>query len=219
MENKRLFSTNLFIINKNSNESVDKDWKIAGIASSEGIDEDGEQLLRSTLDISYLAKRGTLNWNHRDDPASQLGSITKAEIIPDGGVAYYEDMLGKSLPADSTIYIEGQLYKTLSMAKSVHDILTDNNARLGLSIEGGILYNKDKGIKKVFARHCAVTPTPSQSDTLCQLAKSLTEKQKLDRDEILTLIMKRYEWVNRNEALRILAALVVLPEYAPEVYY
>jgi len=118
------------------------EWNIYGIASSEGIDQDGERILRESLDNSYLRKRGYINWNHSKEPGDQLGYTTKAEIIMPGMIDKYQDMLGINISKKSSLYIEGILYNGATKSAEVKNILESvpksagAGSSLGLSVEG-----------------------------------------------------------------------------------
>jgi len=179
-------------------------WNIQGIASSEGIDEEGDAIFKNVLDINYFKKCGFINWNHASDPSNQLGYITKAEIIQD--TSKYADQLGRDISPRSSLYIEGELYKNVKKAREVRDILKSvtSSGGLGLSIEGNI-HRTSKKITSVVVRGVAITPMPVQTETLCNLVKSLQLSLKnLSDSDALLIIMNRHPNISFTTAESIL---------------
>lgn len=172
-----LFETTFRLLKSATTAAENDNPKFGGIASSEGTDEDGDAILRKHLDITYISKRGYVNWDHSRSPENQLGFITKAVIIKPDEINMYEDLLETPLTKSASLYVEGSLYKNSSKAMDVHRLLTSIpkgvDGSLGLSVEGGVL-RKDGGIQMALIRGVAITPTPAQPDTLCRLMKSLS---------------------------------------------
>lgn len=46
-----------------ASDAPDANPKFGGVASSEDTDVDGDAILRKALDISYISKRGYVNWD------------------------------------------------------------------------------------------------------------------------------------------------------------
>lgn len=209
---KTLFQTKVGL--KKSASSEKESWNIYGIASSENIDEEGDRILRSALDISYLQKKGYINWNHSAQPSDQLGYTTRSEIIEPKQIPEYQKMLGIDISPHSSLYIEGALYRESRKADEVRNILKsvpkdasiDNS--LGLSIEGAILRHESKK-PKVLIRGLAITPHPVHTDTVCRLVKSLTEEisvkvNQLTKQDALLFILQKYPKITFDLATRIL---------------
>lgn len=136
--------------------------KIAGIASTSDKDSDGEVLDPSGFDLSYFMNNGFINWNHRskDDPATIIGEPTKAEIKDEG------------------LYVEGILYPDSNLAKKVYDLAKglekSSTRKLGFSIEGKVIERDsldEKFVKKAKITGLAITPTPKNHNTICDIIK------------------------------------------------
>jgi len=171
-----LFEAKVSLLKSTKPGEEDQFPRFGGVASSEDTDVDGDAILRKMLDISYIAKRGYVNWDHSRDPENQLGFTTKAEVIKAGDVAKYEDLLQVPLTKSASLYVEGVLYRNSEKAMHVYNLLKSippgQDGSIGLSVEGGVLRTKD-GISRAMIRGVAITPAPAQPDTLCRLMKSL----------------------------------------------
>lgn len=152
-------------------------FKFGGIASSEDADEEGDVILRKHLDVSYISRRGYVNWDHSKAIEHQLGYTTKVEVIKPSDVSRFEDMLQVPLTKSASLYVEGAFYEHSPKAMQVYDLLKSippgTEGSLGLSVEGGVL-RSDQGVVKALIRGVAITPSPAQPDTLCRLMKSLS---------------------------------------------
>lgn len=173
--NEEIFSAPLRLLKKQGgSENL---WRVGGIASSESMDEEGDVLLRKVLDLSYVSRRGYINWDHSRAPADQLGFTTVAEVIAPGDVGKYEDMLDTPLSKSSSVYVEGRLYQHVKRAQEVYDILKSipekTEGSLGLSVDGSMARAANKSVIKAMVRGVAVTPVPAHPETLCRLVKSL----------------------------------------------
>lgn len=173
-----LFVTPHFRLLKATKDDALAEWRFGGIASAESVDVDGDSLLRKNLDISYLQKRGYVNWDHSRDPLNQLGYCTKAEVVSVDQLPELESLLGIPLEKSASIYVEGVLYKHNPRAKEVFDLLKSipegQEGSLGLSVEGGMIRAEDGGVKRAMVRGIAITPAPTHPDTLCRLMKALS---------------------------------------------
>lgn len=192
-------------------EAEDGPWKFAGIASDETEDVVGDALLKSILDISYAQKRGYVNWDHQQDPASLLGYLTSIKII-DGPeeIETLQKSFGRDISPTASVYVEGELYKTVKKAQDIYPILQAapaNHPGLGISLEGGIRRYKDSGKPAVaIVRGIAFSHMPTHTETLVTLRKSLTEQieQPLQKGEgmsfdqaVLWVLQKRPNWTGQ----------------------
>lgn len=172
-----LFEAKLTLLKSVSPDKEDELPRFGGIASSEDTDVEGDVILRKMLDISYISKRGYVNWNHSPDPENQLGYTTRAEVIKAGDVPRYEDLLQVTLNKSASLYVEGVFYKESEKAMHVHRLLKSippgQDGAIGLSVEGGVLRTSE-GVSRAIIRGVAITPSPAQPDTLCRLMKSLS---------------------------------------------
>ncbi|WP_411859094.1 HK97 family phage prohead protease [Bacillus subtilis] len=126
------------------------DWYIRGYGSTENEDRQGECMIQKGLDISDFLKCGFLNYDH--DNSQILGYPTENTHIDDRG-----------------LWIEGVLLKDVPLAQRMWNLaksLKKSNAprKLGFSIEGKVLERKGNRIVKAKVYHCAITPTPANTD-------------------------------------------------------
>lgn len=155
-------------------------WRFQGIASDESEDVEGDEILRRSLDLSYAASRGFVNWEHSKEPEHQIGYLTKATLIEPAQVRKFEDQLGVKLSKTASVFVEGELYKYASKAEHVANLLKSAPAGkgLGLSLQGALARDPENGdVLKAFVRGVAITAVPAHPRTLAQLAKSLRGDQ------------------------------------------
>lgn len=138
------------------------DWKIKGLASTEHVDQQGEVVKMSGLDITPLQTgKGIFNYDHQKGPENILGVIENAEIKKDG------------------LHVEGYLLKNCDRAKHIYNILESlkpkDKKRLGLSVEGKVLKRSLDGKTIAAARidKVALTLDPVNPYTYAEFAKSL----------------------------------------------
>ena len=139
------------------------EWKVHGLASTDNIDKQGESIIQKGIDMSPVDEgRGLLNWDHDNSPENIIGVL-------DG----YKQ-------TDNGLYVNGRLFQNHTRAKAVREIMCSlskgDNGRMGMSVEGKILERdpKDRNvIKKCQIKAVALTMNPVNSDTHCDIAKSL----------------------------------------------
>lgn len=162
-------------------------WTFHGIASDEGMDVEGDTLLKKALDVTYANTRGYVNWDHGRGPEDQIGFLTKCEILTPSRIAE----LRKSFPNISdkaTAYVSGELYKHVARAKTTRDMLksasessADTYMGPGLSLDGAVARDrKSGGLIKAFVRGVAITPQPANMLTTARLKKSLAAYNELE---------------------------------------
>jgi hypothetical protein len=165
------------LLNLQLRKSATDPWKIAGIASDESKDVEGDVILRKALDVSYAAQRGYINWDHRRAPEDQIGYLSRCEIIDADKTVELKEKLGIDVPATATVYIEGELYKSVPRAIEVARILEStpvSSPGLGLSLDG--VMQRDvatRSVLKAVVRGVAITPYPAHPLTTARLAKAL----------------------------------------------
>lgn len=145
-------------------KSEDGKWKVAGLASTESMDQQGEIIMQKGIDLTPIdKKKGLLNFDHQKGPENTIGLL-------DG---YRRD--GKGL------YIEGRLFKNHTKARAVYEIMSSlgksDRGRVGLSVEGRILKRNDQNpriIEKCQINAVAVTLNPVNQETYADLTKSLS---------------------------------------------
>lgn len=145
-------------------KSDNGDWRIFGKASTSNKDLQGEIIDLKGLDLQHIKNRkGTFNWEHNNDPENKLGIIDQYKLDGNG------------------LYLGGYLFKNHSKAKAVYDIMSSlgeqDKGRMGLSVEGVIRERAGKDgkvIKKAVITGCALTMNPVNTETYCDLVKSLS---------------------------------------------
>lgn len=168
-----------FIIPADLEKSEDGEWKIKGLASTGGMDQQGETILQKGIDLTPIDKRkGILNFDHQKGPENTIGLLDGYKRTEDG------------------LYVEGRLFKNHSRAKAVYEIMSSLNksdrGRVGLSVEGKILKRNDQNpkiIEKCQINAVAVTMNPVNSATYADLIKSMNSSDvefnaKEDAEEI-----------------------------------
>ena len=138
-------------------------YKIAGLASTESFDKQGEKIMQKGIELSPIDEgRGFLNFDHSNKPEDLIGTL-------DG---YKKDSNG--------LFIQGTLFKGHQRAEAIKAIMEGlkekPNGAIGLSVEGAILERdpvNPKIIKKCEIKNVAVTFNPVNTDTYAKLVKSM----------------------------------------------
>ena len=159
-----------FIIPAEIQKSEDGDWKIAGLASTEAVDQQGETIIQKGIDLTPIDQnRGYFNFDHLPGPENLIGTI-------DG----YKQ-------TDKGLYVHGKLFKNHDKAKSVYQIMSSlgegSKGRVGLSVEGKILERDQMNkavIKKCQISKVAVTFNPVNQETHADIIKSMTSGAAID---------------------------------------
>lgn len=147
---------------KGDNEN---EWKIMGLASTQGRDLQGEVIDQNGLDLTPIdMKKGIFNWDHKKGPENTIGVID----------SYKRDKTG--------LFLSGRLFKNHSKAKAVFEIMSSLNkgdtGRMGMSVEGVIKERAGtdgKVIKRAIIHSCALTMNPVNVDTYANLVKSFAD--------------------------------------------
>jgi hypothetical protein len=161
-------------------EKADGPWRFQGIASDEGRDVAGDTILRKSLDLSYAAQRGFVNWDHSRQPGDQLGFLTNIEIISPAKLEQLRKSSFPDAPDSASVFVEGELYKHVPKAVEVHNIMKSiaegsSDGALGLSLDGKIARDtRDRSIVKAFVHGVAMTAAPVHPLTLVKMCKSIT---------------------------------------------
>lgn len=155
---------------------TEKAWPICGIASDELMDVEGDTILRKALDVSYAQQRGYVNWDHSRAPEDQLGHLTKIQVLNGHEIDGLESVFETPLSKSASVYIEGELYKSVPKAQQVRQIMQSAppGKGLGLSLDGVMARDSTNGnVVRAYVRGVAITPAPVQIHTLARLKKSL----------------------------------------------
>lgn len=153
-----------FIMPAEISKSEDGEWKIAGLASTQDIDRQGESIIQKGVDLSPIdAKRGYFNFDHLSGPENLIGTIDGYNQSPKG------------------LYVHGKLFKNHSRAKAVYEIMSSLGkgevGRVGMSVEGKILKRSDANpnvIEKCRIDKVAITLNPVNTNTYADLVKSMS---------------------------------------------
>lgn len=146
-------------------KSEDGEWKVAGLASTQAVDRQGEVIIQKGIDISEIKQnRGYFNFDHLPGVENLIGTI-------DG---YKHDEKG--------LYVSGKLFKNHDKAKAVYQIMSSlgesDRGRIGMSVEGKILERdvaNPKIIKKCQINKVAITFSPVNTNTYADLVKSMSQ--------------------------------------------
>lgn len=152
-----------FIVPAELEKSSDGEWRVKGLASTQGIDQQGEIILQKGLDLSPIEnKKGIINFDHMKGPENMIGVLD-----------------GYSHGANG-LYVEGRLFKNHTKAKAVKEIMDSlgesDRGRMGMSVEGKVLERdplNPKIIRKCRISAVALTMNPVNSDTYVDMIKSL----------------------------------------------
>lgn len=159
-----------FIMPAQFYKSDDGDWKIAGLASTEDVDQQGERIIQKGIDLTPVDQgKGWFNFDHLPGPENTIGTV-------DG---YRRDPKG--------LYVHGRLFKNHTKAKAVKEIMDSlgdrDRGRIGLSVEGRIL-ERDAVNKSVIKRcqisKVAITMNPVNQSTYADLVKSMADDAQVD---------------------------------------
>lgn len=145
---------------------------IHGIAASEMLDSSGERIVIDGVDISSLTVDGVLNWEHKNENASQIvGKILQAKKIMKEEDCETEahKYFWKKVKCPY-LYVAGELFDHVGhgSAEDVAAMLKydkglnkdETKALINFSIEGSTLKKEGSTIKKCIARKVTITLTP-----------------------------------------------------------
>ncbi len=156
-----------FVMPAQIQKSEDGDWKVAGLASTQDTDQQGEIVFQKGIDLSPIdAKKGYFNFDHLKGPENLIGTIE----------GYKQ--------SDKGLYVHGKLFKNHDRAKAVYQIMSSlsekDTGRVGLSVEGQILERdpiNPRLIKKCRIDKVAVTLNPVNQNTYADLIKSMSDNK------------------------------------------
>ena len=135
---------------------------IEGIASTPDQDVDDEVIVSKGLDCSYLdTGKGHLNWEHKDEPAFQIGIIKAHKITPRG------------------LWIRARLFDDNENADDAWKTMKANpDHGYGFSIQGKTVERDDrypKRITKARVTAIALTSKPVNPNTYADVCKAFTK--------------------------------------------
>lgn len=156
-------------IQKSESEEDNSEWRIAGYASTDDEDRQGDSIIQKGLDISDFVNYGYFNLDHRNDMI--LGYPDKSACKIDNKGFYVEGTLLKGVPAAQHMWEAAVALKKSNAPR-----------KLGFSVEGKVLQRNALGkIVKAKIYNVAITANPvNPNATFEALCKSFTT----DPDEV-----------------------------------
>lgn len=178
-------------VEKSNTEVPDKrERKIRGIASTSSRDLQGEIVEQSGIDTSYFTNYGYFNYDHKDGSENKVGEPTVCRVTKNG------------------LYVEGIIYQNKAVADHVWEHMTslsqtpNTKRKMGFSIQGKVKRRQGKVIKECWIQDIAITPSPVNTSTWAEIAKSLSSQEwDFSKDE-----------EDADKALSIGASSPVVPE-------
>lgn len=157
-----LFTINLVKSSFETTERGQKLYLVEGVAATEDSDHDGETMLTKSMDFSPLLQNGWINWDHKNDPAYQIGVPTHGEIRP-----------------DHAFFVKGNLLvDDMAKAREVWDLMKaceknpNLNRRVGWSVQGKAQRYGNLIVKSTVF-HLALSHQPINTTTWASFAKSM----------------------------------------------
>ncbi len=148
-----------------SQQAEDGQWRIKGRASTSDLDLQGERVVQSGLDLSYIkAGQAVLNSDHRNGPEFTIGEITDARLEKDG--LHIEGILWKGHPEAE------RWWKLLNAIDS-----SGGKKKIGFSIEGKVLKRQGNSILRAWVKAIALTLHPVNTSTFCDVVKALSAEK------------------------------------------
>lgn len=154
--------------------------RIAGIASTEAKDLQGEEILQDGLNWDdCLGVRGFFNNDHRKSFLDILGAPERVQMFKAG-----EKLPDGSTPDHACTWVEGHLFDTADGRKTweLAKALPASGRRLGMSVEGKVEHRTGPDgltIAKARIQHIAITHQPvNQQCTIDALLRSISAVRK-----------------------------------------
>lgn len=175
-------------LEKGRNERGEEVMKFKGKASDGSKDSQGEYLNPNKFDLTEF---DIVNWNHLKTPDAILGYPTKKEV------------------KDGELFIEGELYNEMPMAKSTWQLMKAFKKRgksMGLSVEGKVLerdpFDESK-IVRAKITGVALTPNPINGNTFAEIIeKGWNGVSDWEFDEETSEIIKSFETESLDEYIK-----------------
>jgi hypothetical protein len=144
---------------------------LEGIASTEGLDQQGERLLQKGIDMAPFLDNGYIDWDHgqKQGPAFIIGKPLEARI--------------ETYQGGPALFMKGMLWEGHRGADDAWDLINaieKSNAvgpqrRLGWSVFGAILAKDGEYLTKSVLTHMALTHQPVNVESFASIAKSLAK--------------------------------------------
>lgn len=151
-----------FVMPAELTKTKDGEWRVAGLASTNAVDRQGEVILPEGIDATPIASgKGFFNFDHDNSPESTIG------------------LLDSYKKTDKGMFVHGRLFKNHAKAKAVYEIMTSlgkgDKGRVGMSVEGKVIERdpfNPKIIKRCVVKNVAITMNPVNQDTYADIIKS-----------------------------------------------
>jgi hypothetical protein len=146
---------------KKSGEGKESKRWIQGIASTNSRDLQGEIIEQNGIDFSYFLKHGYLNDDHKPGPEHKIGQPTECKVTKNG------------------LWIKGFLFSNHKRADYYWELMNALSAsgadrKVGFSIQGKVKRRNGKQITECWIQDIALTPSPVNTTTWADMAKSLS---------------------------------------------
>lgn len=137
---------------------------IQGIASTDHKDLQGESVKQTGIDTEYFLNNGFFNYDHRPGAENKVGEPTECKVTPQG------------------LWVKGFVYQGKKQADYVWEHITSltksgSRRKMGFSIEGRVIKRNGSTIEKCWLQDIAITPSPVNTSTWAEIAKSLNKYQ------------------------------------------
>lgn len=137
-----------------------KRW-IQGIASTDARDLQGEIVKQNGIDFSYFLRCGYFNDDHKSGPEHKVGQPTECRVTKNG------------------LWVKGFLFKNHKRADHYWELLhsletSGSDRKVGFSVQGKVKRREGNKIVECWIQDIALTPSPINTTTWAEIAKSLS---------------------------------------------
>ena len=150
----RFYGFGQFDIIEKGDEGDSKIGLVSGIASTEAIDADGEQIMQDGLEWDYFVEKGFVTYEHPLGISNIVGAPSKEDPIVEAKIDGYKATLLKSDLMLEDPVARSVWDKALTLQKSPLD------RRFGYSIEGKVVKRSGNIVEKAKIISVAITAAP-----------------------------------------------------------
>ena len=148
-------------VSKGGKDKKDGKRWVQGIASTDTRDLQGEIVSQNGIDFTYFLKHGYFNDDHKPGPENKIGQPVECRVTKNG------------------LWVKGFLFENHSRADHYWELLhaleaSGSNRRVGFSIQGKVKRRKGSTIAECWIQDIALTPSPVNTTTWAEIAKSLS---------------------------------------------
>ena len=149
---------------KKSGKGKDSKRWIQGIASTDARDLQGEIVEQNGIDFSYVLKHGYFNDDHKPGPEHKVGQPTECKVTKNG------------------LWVKGFLFNNHKKADYYWELMnaldsSGADRKVGFSIQGKVKRRSGNRIVECWLQDIALTPSPVNTTTWAEMAKSLSAAQ------------------------------------------